>query len=240
MLITGDESITYSKKVYGFVCANEKVFCDFESKVFSLRLEHKLWGEISYKKLPNTNHQLFDAYRNFIKIFLDTEGLQYYSIIYTKPNFQELLNSGHLEKYIQNLRYSYHGRMIYFLCNHIAYVIYKAGIREDLTILGDESSLFNKEWGIIKEFLEPKYYCKENMIYATFGNSAVSSGIQLADILTGLIASKVNNKLNVNQTKLLQYIEQRGCKLGTDDPVTSSRWLNKKTNTWYFKPYSHK
>jgi len=239
MLIAGDESTAYPKKVYGFVCANEKIFCDLESKVFSLRLKYNLWGEVSYKKIPNINNRLFNAYWDLIKIFLESDGLQYYAIVYTKPNFAELLTSGHLEGYIQSLRYSYDGRTIYFLCNHIAKSIYQAGIRESLTILGDQSSLLNKEWTIIKNFLESKPYGRVNVIHATFGNSAVSSGIQLADILTGLTASKVNNRLNASQKKLLENIEaQLGYKFGEDDPVTSSGWLKKKTNTWYFKPYA--
>jgi len=239
MLLIGDESKKYPKKVYGLICTDKDNYLEFEKAVASLRYDNTLWGEIDWKSLPNKDNRLFSAYINFLDIFLSLK-MNFYSIVYTIPNYSRLLTKGFTQEYVNDLRETLDARMIFCLLRHISEKLYDAKITEELKIVGDESTELNKQWRVINEYLTNKSQrVKHTIESCTFGKSYICSLIQLTDILTGLISNKANDKLTDNQLEVLNHIEtELSTKIGLDEPVSWSVWGKRRVNTWHFKPSS--
>lgn len=239
MLLIGDESKKYPKKVYGIICSDKDNFLEFEKAVASLRYDKTLWGEIDWKSLPSKDNRLFLAYIEFLNIFLSLK-MNFYSIVYTIPNYPRLLSKGFTKEYIDDLRNTLDARMIFCLIRHISEKLYEAKLTDELKIIGDESTELNKQWVVINEYLSNKSQRVKHQIEScTFGKSNICSLIQLSDILTGLVANKANGRLTENQQELLNHIEKSlTTEIGLDEPVSWSRWGNRRINTWHFKPNS--
>lgn len=215
MFIALDESKRLRRKIVGGILLDRDFLADFEKKFVSLRLEHKLFGEIKW----NNINQYYNRYLKFLDIFFDEKRATFHAICYRDEK----------QKY----------RAAYVLLRTISWKIQNAGISKPMFVLFDNDGSFGKDGTEkIREYApkDIKFKCK--LDFCNQGESHVLGILQLSDILTGAVCAVVNGTTGIiseNKKKVVDYITKKNnnCPINFSDLRLPGLFENK---IHYFDP----
>ena len=145
---------------------------NFEKDFVSLRMEYKLFGEIKWTSIDK---KYKEEYCKFIDLFLRGKKMSFHAITYTESD----------DKY-KNAAYT--------LIRYVVWKMKQADIQEPLWVLFDNDGPLGKEgteW--IQEKARHNYLLKHTLSFCNQGASHVLGILQVADLLSGSVASAVNN-----------------------------------------------
>ena len=167
-----DESEDGDRKILGGVLLPDAMLPDFERDFVSARMEHKLFGEIKWIRIDK---KYKEEYCKFVDLFLDYKEMTFHAISYT----------GGDDKY-QGVAYT--------LIRYVVWKMKQAGIQESLTVLFDNDGFSGREgseW--IRSKAKSNHLLKDTLLFCNQGASHVLGVLQIADLLSGSVASTVNN-----------------------------------------------
>lgn len=187
MFLALDESERCSKNVFGGILLPEQKLPDLEKDWTLLRLKHKLFAEIKWESID----QYYKRYCDFIDLFFNNKDITFHSICYCNEN----------KKY----------NAVYVLIRTITWKMQNAGLNEPLFILFDNNEgLGERETAEIKKIAQIDRGFKQRVEFCNQGTSHILGALQLADLLTGAICSKVNNEtINKKRDYVVKFIEDK-------------------------------
>ena len=198
MFLIFDESEEGREKVLGGVLMPESMLPSFEAACVSLRIKHKLFGEMKWTKVKRD--QYHKRYCDFIDLFFQEKRMTFHSIFY-----------GEGEKYLQG----------YVLIRNITLQMERAGLNEPLYVLFDKTSNGQPEVEKIRRKAERDLSFRQELIFCGQCDSHMFASLQIADLIAGAISATVNNKkMSEQKTFLREYIEEKEGKAldwSTDD-----------------------
>lgn len=185
MFLALDESTEYSGRVFGAFSLPNEELSGFEKEWVELRLKHKLFGEIKWHNI----NQYYKRYFDFLDLFFKREKASFHSIRFREKD----------KKY----------NSAYVLIKEISWKMENAGMNEPLFVLFDENgNLGEREMKKIKEIAEIDRKFKLKIDFCNQGKSHVLGALQIADIITGATATKINNiTVGENKRAIIKYIE---------------------------------
>lgn len=157
-----------------------------ERDFVSLRIKHKLFGEIKWQNID----KYYARYLEFIDLFFEY-----------KATFHSICYRVHTKKY----------RAAYVLLRTITWKIQNAGLSNSLFVLFDnDGSLGQLETKTIGEIAPKDARFKRQLEFCSQGSSHVLGLLQLSDLLTGAVCSVVNkNKLSAEKQKVVDHITKK-------------------------------
>ncbi|HSX02764.1 MAG TPA: DUF3800 domain-containing protein [Candidatus Saccharimonadia bacterium] len=206
-----------------------KGFLDFEHQMKELRLKHKCWGKLQWKKTIGSQ-SIFDFYRESIDLFIDTDLLAFNSIIVDK----DVLH--HHAKYLGSNINATKASFVYLLLSRGSRRYCSAG--DSLHILLDRGEHKPAEIQKIRDDIE-RYYLKERTSFSVNHiqqcDAHIVSTIQIADFIIGALSRRINNTAASTQHEALTaHLEKR---LG-QSLLYSTPQSYKKLNVWKWHPGS--
>jgi hypothetical protein len=194
MFLALDESKEYSKKVFGALVLPKEKLSELEKEWVELRLKHKLFAEIKWERID----QYYRRYFDFLDLFFKYKSAAFHSICFREQD--KSYNSA------------------YLLIRSISWKIENEGINKALFILFDESgSIGEKETKKIKEIAETDSRFKLKIEFCNQGTSHILGALQIADIITGATATRINNiTVGKEKNSIIKYLESKnnGFQLG--------------------------
>lgn len=183
-----------------------------KENMYAIKEKYKIHGELKWKKLSPS---YFDLYSDVVNYFLETPELRFRVILMeskTIDNFR--FNNKDAELGFYKFYYQLLHHWIFDFNNYSIYLDYKVnrdkGRLNELKRVLDNSNLTT------------------NIKYVQALPSHQSLGIQMADILTGLVASKFNQEITgVAKNKLIKDVEAA---LGK--PIASTPKWEEKLNVF--------
>lgn len=195
---SGLEALT-NKKAHKYVGiggiwfpANDRAI--FKEKMELVKSKHHITGELKWKKVSPA---YYDVYKEIIDLFFEFKDVVRFRIILIESENVNLVRFNNLDAELSFYKFYYQ------LLHHWIFDFNNYDVFLDLKI--------NRNRGRLKEL--EKVLNNANLtsdIKRVQGlPSEQSLGIQLADILTGLVTSKFNNEVKPDSTKakLIKYVE---------------------------------
>lgn len=185
MFLILDESEEHQKMVLGGLLISEKILPSFEAEFVSLRVKHKLFGELKWHRID----QYYQRYCEFIDLFFNEKSITFHSICYRR---------GGTDKY----------KAGYALIRTITWKMQNAGINEPLYVLFDnDGNLGDKEAREIRKIAEQDKRFKQRLEFCSQGTSHILGAMQISDLLTGAVCSTINSgTISINKKKVLEHI----------------------------------
>jgi len=237
MLIACDESGTESSDNYfviGAIFVDENLLGDYEKRVFQLRLVRKCWGELhwSEKVKDSSSKNQIDTYKEFIKLSLTDFPLRLRFVIVDKSKLN-------LKQFHKNDQQLMQFKFMYFTISRYVKTLLSCKLinqKEDLYILFDEFtqskvSMEEKRVLVAREWVEK--YTGMHVSHIQPCDSKVCSILQLCDLLTSAVSTKVNGKVSCSaKLDLINYIEKLlNRQLNRPSAITDT-----KVNVWFWNP----
>jgi hypothetical protein len=188
MFLILDESEEDTKKVIGGLLISENDLPTFEADFVRLRIKHKLFGELKWKRID----QYYKRYCDFVDLFFNKKDTTYHSICYRREG---------TDKY----------RAAYVLIRTVTWKMRSAGINEPLYVLFDNDGKLGdveaKEIGKIAA-KDPNF--RQKLEFCSQGTSHILGAMQIADLLTGAISATINSLILKKEKKeFVEHLTQK-------------------------------
>ena len=187
MFLALDDSYKHPKKVFGAVLLPKQEVSELEKDWTELRFQHKLFGEIKWDSIDKNYKKYFD----FLNLFFNQKKATFHSICFQNPS----------QRY----------KSAYLLIRAITWKMRNARIYEPIFVLFDNFGNIGKmEVEKIKEFAKKDREFKLDIEFCNQGASHLLAPLQIADVITGATASKINNiSLREEKIATIKYIESK-------------------------------
>ncbi|MBI5530402.1 MAG: hypothetical protein HY918_02785, partial [Candidatus Doudnabacteria bacterium] len=175
-----------AKKVLGAFALPTNLLADFECEFIKFRIKNKCYAEFKWSKVTPT---YVNKYKEFLDLFFSNSKATFHAICYRTRS----------QKF----------KAAYLLLRALARKIILAKPSSSLIIIFDE----NQKLGVvetkkIKEFAKKDLYFKLPIDYCNQTSSHTLGVLQIADILSGALATKINGgDISKPHKELLSYIE---------------------------------
>lgn len=204
ILVLSDESIRYNRKVVGAISISLDDFYKLEEAVTRYRFENKIFAEIKWEKVKNDGKYI-NCYLKIIKMAFSVPSLRFHSNSFTGSQF----------------------KASYALVRSISWKLKRLNYFDDIGILFDKCE--EKETVITRERLNRDQDFYNNIIFCTDTDSKIFNTMQIADLLTGCMAYKLNvvngliddEQINEHKLKFIKQVELMDDGLEIDTALTN-------------------
>lgn len=178
-----------------------------------IKQKHHLYGEIKWSKVSNSKYEF---YKELLDYFFDTD-IRYRAVVIKKQQIRDNIPGQDYD--------TFYYKMYYYLLNHNKNSNYKYNVFLDIK---DTLSAYKVQK--LKEILNTKYGVF-NIVQNIRSHESVL--LQLADLITGIIAYNLNdeNKKVIAKRKLIERIQQHS----NQDLLQSSYYDEKKMNLFFIE-----
>ncbi len=205
MFLALDECFAGSTAVIGCVSIPRSIFSSLESNALNVRIEHRLWGEMKWNKISSPSYA--EKYKTFVATIMANEQVTYHSWAYNRN--LPILERRRIHQTSDKQKIFY--RQCYALIRSVVKKCMAEGIFDFYIVADETGPLGTAEYKIIKEYLEKdrRFPIKPRLQFCSTGNSAVSASLQVADIVTGALTSKLysGSELSDSHLVVFNYIE---------------------------------
>jgi hypothetical protein len=217
-----------SKYVVGSVWASRKgAFFEFEKQSLELRLRHKCWGKLQWKKNKSSD-QIIAMYLEFTQLFINLD-INFSCIVVDKMLLRKYPHLGtNIDQALPSIIYLLVTRAKRYFNTKI-----NLHILLDNEQLGARGEIIGLKASINKYMLNDKE--RRGLIsleHLQECDSHICSLLQICDILTGSVSGAVNGSITNKNLAISQELEN-SLSLSLQFPTIPSY---KKFNIWFWKP----
>lgn len=169
MFLLSDESINYTIKVVGMISINESEFFELENSIARLRFKERYFEEIKWNTFSVDS---IEFYKKLIPLFFKFRSARFHSNSFLTEHDQY--------------------KVSYRLIESISWKLNDENIKEDFNIIFDETSKGLEELEMTQKYLKLSGRFHHNLLCCNQVDSKSFNTLQLADLLTGSLAYKLN------------------------------------------------
>ena len=193
---------------FGCLCVEDDTFYNAEAKALKGRVEAKLWGEMKWSKLGGSQSGYSRKYQQLFETYMAEPKLTFHSYAYDTK-----LSSPADKVLMKDPDRPF--KQAYTLIKSVIKKCQNYGYKdESYYIIADDFQGASDGYKQIRGFLEKdKQVLPGSMIeFCSVANSAVITGLQVADICTGIISTKISkvyklDEVHRHKTSLIQSLE---------------------------------